>query len=183
MAIRRILNLCLLLLTIFMPLCVSPIRASGFLVTKVYDGDTVRVEFNGGVLYVMLLGIDAPELSIGPGMPSQPFGHEARDVLAELVLNKEVEIHGYGKAPAPDDKILGVLFHNGININLEMVKRGLAEVYQEALPEGFDITPFLKAETEAKAKGKGMWSQGIDYISPKQWRHSHKSGHQNFSRH
>ncbi len=155
-------------------LWLSPSSAASFLVTKVYDGDTVRVEFNGAVLYIMLLGIDAPELAGGPGHPSQPFAQKAKEALEDMILNKEVEIHGYGKAPSPDDKILGVVFCNGRNINLEMVRMGLAEVYQEALPEGFDITLFLKAQTQAKAKKEGMWSQGADYISPRQWRHAHK---------
>ncbi len=161
----------------------SASMASGFLVTKIYDGDTIRVESGGRVIYVMLLGIDAPEVAASPGQPSQPYGITAKKTLSELILNREVQIIGYGRAPSPDDKIIGVVICNGKNINLEMVKRGLAEVYEENLPQGFDIAPFVQAQKEAKGQGRGMWAQGSDYISPRQWRQSHKRSQQGASLH
>ncbi len=59
---------------------------------------------------------------------------------------------------------------DGKNVNLEMVKAGLAEVYQGKHPKGFNPGPYLSAEEIAKKSGTGMWSQGDKYISPKDWR-------------
>jgi endonuclease YncB( thermonuclease family) len=63
-----------------------------------------------------------------------------------------------------------VIFLDGKNVNLEMVKAGLAEVYRGDPPRGFDLEPFLKAEKEAQAHKTGMWSLEEKYISPKDWR-------------
>jgi len=147
--------------------------ADEFRVTKVYDGDTVRAETSELVIYISLLGIDAPEVSCVPERQAQPFAKEATDLLRRLVLNKIVVVKGYGTLPYPDKDIIGVLYRGDKNINLEMVKQGFAEVQRRRLPRGFNVTPYLKAEKEAKEKGRGMWSLGDAYISPWEWRRRH----------
>ena len=62
----------------------------------------------------------------------------------------------------------------GKNVNLEMVKAGLAEVYRGKPPRGFDVGPYRTAETDAKKSGKGMWSLGDKYVSPRDWRRMKK---------
>ena len=68
---------------------------------------------------------------------------------------------------------LAVVF-DGINVNLEMVKAGLAEVYRGKPAGGLNLEPYWNAEAEAKKAGIGMWSLGDKYISPKEWRRMHK---------
>ena len=145
-----------------------------FRITRVYDGDTVMAVRDGVVIYVMLMGIDAPEISESPNVPDQPFGREAKKYLSSLILGKEVEIKGYGRGPYPDNNILGVIFLDGKNINLEMVSKGLAEAFEKDLPANFDITPFAEAEKRARRQKAGMWSLGDRYISPSRWREMHK---------
>ena len=72
-------------------------------------------------------------------------------------MNRVVDIKGYGICPY--NRILGVIFLDRKNINLEMVKQGLAAVYKGRQPYGFDITTYRQAEIEAKKAGRGMWSQ------------------------
>jgi len=57
--------------------------------------------------------------------------------------------------------------------NQVFVKAGLAEVYQGKPPRGFDLSPYLTAEAQAKSQRRGMWEQE-NYISPKDWRKAHK---------
>ncbi|RLB41849.1 MAG: hypothetical protein DRH12_07130 [Deltaproteobacteria bacterium] len=147
-----------------------------FKITRVYDGDTVMAVQDGVVIYVMLMGIDAPEISETSGIPDQPYGREAKQYLSELILNKEVEIEGYGKGPYPDNYLLGVIYVNGKNVNLDMVAKGLAEAFEKDLPPGFNIGPFLHAERIAKDNKIGMWSLGDKYVSPSRWREIHKIG-------
>ena len=71
-------------------------------------------------------------------------------------------------------RILGVVFVSGKNVNLEMVKAGLAEVYRGRSANGLDVKPYWNAEAEAKKAGIGMWSLGGKYISPKEWRRMHR---------
>ena len=83
----------------------------------------------------------------------------------------KIPIKGYGLGPY--NRILGVVHVGGKNVNLEMVKTGLAEVYRGKPAQGFDNDPYQKAEDAARSAGKGMWSLGDKYISPKEWRKTH----------
>ena len=87
-------------------------------------------------------------------------------------MNKVVEIKYYGLDRYY--RVLGVIFLEDKNINLEMIRAGLAEVYQGKPPKGFDSKPYFQAETEAKKTQRGMWSLGDKYISPKEWRKMHR---------
>ena len=148
--------------------------AGQFKITRVYDGDTVKAQGHDIQIKVRLVGIDAPETSKKKRDPGQPYSQKAKKHLAGLVLNKTVDIKGYGLDRY--NRILGVISHDGKNINLEMVKAGLAEVYRGKPPRGFDIDPYLEAETRAREAKTGMWSLGDKYISPKDWRKMHKGG-------
>ena len=65
---------------------------------------------------------------------------------------------------------LGVVYVSGKNVNLEMVRQGLAKVYRGRPAKRFDNDPYLKAEEEAKRAGAGLWGLGDRYISPREWR-------------
>jgi endonuclease YncB( thermonuclease family) len=139
-----------------------------FLVTSVYDGDTLTVESEGYKFKVLLIGIDAPETYRKKNEPGQPFSNRAKIHLQKLVLNKTVELEGYGLDQY--SRVLGVVYFEGINVNLEMVKEGLAEIYKGKPEPGFDNRPYWDAEQEARKNRRGMWSLGDEYISPKEWR-------------
>jgi len=109
--------------------------AGQFTVTRVYDGDTIKAKGHDIEIKVRLVGIDAPETSKKKNNPGQPYSQQAKKYLTELVMNKTVDVQGYGLGPY--NRILGVIFLNGKDINLEMVKVGLAEVYRGKPPRGF----------------------------------------------
>jgi micrococcal nuclease len=146
--------------------------AGQFKVTRVTDGDTIKVTGNGSKVTVRLVGIDAPETSKKKNQPGQPFSRKSTKYLANLVLNKSVEVKSYGTDRY--GRTLGVVFVGGKNVNLEMVKVGLAEVYRGRPAGGLYLEPYWKAEAEAKKGGIGMWSLGDKYISPRKWRRIQK---------
>lgn len=125
--------------------------AGQFKVTRVTDGDTIKVTSNGSKVTVRLVGIDAPETSKKKNQPGQPFSRKSTKYLANLVLNKSVEVKSYGTDRY--DRILGVVFVDGKNVNLEMVKAGLAEVYRGKPAGELDLEPYWQAETAAKNAG------------------------------
>ena len=147
--------------------------AGEFKVTKVYDGDTIMAEGHDIVIYVLLAGIDAPEIATRKGQPQQPYGQEAKRYLEGLILNKVVDIKGYGIGPYPYNHLIGEIYLQDENINVGMIEKGLAEVWLERPPEGLNIAPYLEAEREAKTARRGMWSLGQDYMSPRNWRKIH----------
>ena len=83
-----------------------------------------------------------------------------------------MEIKGYGLDSF--NKIMGVVQVNGMNVNLEIVKEGYAEVYKGNLPETLNVNPYRKAEEEAKKAGLGIWSLKDEYVSPTEWRKTNK---------
>lgn len=121
---------------------VSPVGAKT--VTKVIDGDTVIVE---GGASVRLLGIDSDE-------KGYPCFDPAKNRLEELVLSKEVRLE---KDQADQDqykRYLRYLFIDSQNINLELVKEGLAVA--RFSPENQKYKEEIqKAEQEAKEKKIG----------------------------
>jgi len=164
---RRYLKKFLLLITLLLFLPTTSF-AGQFKITRVYDGDTVKAQGYDITIKVRLVGIDAPETSKKKRQPGQPFSQKSKKYLAGLILNRTVDVKGYGMGPY--SRILGVIYFDDKNINLEMVKAGLAEVYRGKPPKGFNLEPYLKAETKARKYGIGMWSLGEKYISPKDWR-------------
>ena len=133
------------------------------------DGDTIKVSGNGSKITIRLVGIDAPETSKRKNESGQPFSRKSTKHLASLVLNKSVTVKSYGIGRY--GRTLGVVFVNGMNVNLEMVKVGLAEVYRGKPARGLDMDPYWKAEKEAMEAGVGMWSLRDKYVSPSDWRH------------
>ena len=107
---------------------------------------------------VSLAGIDAPQISRTKKNPDQPYSRRAKTYLTELVLNQLVEIKGYGLDQ--NDHVLGVIFLEGKNINIEMIRAGLARVSSEKLPKDFALEPYREVEKEARKAERGIWSLG-----------------------
>jgi endonuclease YncB( thermonuclease family) len=149
----------------------SPSIAGEIRVVRVTDGDTIKVAVDHMEVIVRLVGIDAPERSRKKNEPGQPYSRKPAKHLASLVLKKTITIKEYGTDRYK--RILGVVFVNGKNANLEMVKAGLAEVYRGKQPRYFNVKIYQDAESEAKKAKRGMWIKGDKYISPKEWRKMH----------
>jgi micrococcal nuclease len=135
-------------------------RSDPVLVRAVIDGDTIDV---AGVGRVRLLGIDAPE--IGRGFDtSAPFGREARDRLAALVLRRWVRLESEGAAvDAYNRRLAYVMTEDGVFVNGAMVRDGLARVTAR-LPLA-RLAELQRAEKEAQAFRRGMWG-GAPSIQP-----------------
>ena len=94
-----------------------------YAITRVTDNDTISVITDGQKLTIRLVGIDASEKSRGKHKPGQPFSQTSTKHLAGLVLNKHVDIVPFGTDRY--GRTLGVVYVDGNNVNLEMVKAGL----------------------------------------------------------
>lgn len=143
-----------------------------FTVVKVFDGDTIQVAGFDLKFKVRLVGIDSPETG-KRGKKGQPYAKKAAQALAGLVDRKTVILKQYGTGGY--NRVLAEVHTAAANVNLEMIHLGLAEVYKGKTPDGFDKKTYLKAEKRAKNSGRGMWSQGESYKSPRQWRREHPS--------
>ncbi len=145
----------------------STIDKSKFKVTKVFDGDTVQVQGQDLEFRIRMVAIDAPETG-GSRKKGQPYSQNAKEILRQLIQGKKVRLKQYGTGGY--NRILAEIFSQGRNINLTMIRQGLAEVYRGRLPKNLDAAPYKKAQAYARRRRIGMWSQGKAYKSPKTWR-------------
>ena len=145
-------------------------RSDSVLVRFVLDGDTIDVATIGRV---RLLGIDAPE--IGRGFDTAaPFGREARDRLAQLVLHRWVRLEQEGASVDIYHRHLAyVLTEDGVCVNAALVRDGLARVSARSpltrLPE------LQRAEADAQAFRRGMWGNAPPIQTPGYTRRSKAS--------
>jgi micrococcal nuclease len=119
-------------------------------VKRVIDGDTVEL-FNGTVL--RYTGITAPE-------EGEDFVEEATKLNQSLVEGKEIKLEYDNYTSDKFGRILAYPTINGVNVCIELVSRGLAEIviYQKRKP--FIYQPqLLEAQEQAKQKKLGIWSK------------------------
>lgn len=126
-------------------------------VVRVKDGDTIVVApVEGGRFFVCrLYGIDAPETP-KRGRPGQPFGKEATTELKRLVLGQNVTVVLTGARTYKRE--VCIIYRDGMNVNLEMVKRGYAWAYRRYLRRPY-ASEYIKAERQAREKRLGLWKQ------------------------
>jgi micrococcal nuclease len=141
----------------------NPICTVDGIVTHVSDGDTVKLETaEGAKLKIRLYGIDAPEMekiSRRTGMVSkagQPYGEEAYEALRSKMLDSKVKVD----IMATDryKRMVGIVYLDNKNINLEMVKEGWAWAYREYLDRPY-ASEYIDAEREARTKRSSLWQQ------------------------
>lgn len=125
-------------------------------VTKVIDGDTLRVQLTEGPVTVRLAEIDAPE-SIQPG------GGAATRALDSRILGEKVSLRVSSRDD--DERIVAVVFLGDENINAWMVKQGHAWAYRGNARE----PDYCVWENAARSLRRGLWSEK-HWVAPWDWR-------------
>ena len=114
-------------------------------VVKVSDGDTVTILTSDKTQHkIRLNDIDAPE-------KKQAFGNKSKDNLAKYIAGKTVKVQYQKKDKYK--RILGTIYYNNTDINLQQVKDGYAWVYKKYS----NNQTYYKAEKLARDKRVGLW--------------------------
>ena len=127
-------------------------------VVAIADGDTLTILMNKKQYKIRLAEIDTPE-------SGQPYGSKAKKVLSDLVFRKTVaaevqDIDRYGRYVAR-------LYVGDLDINAELVKRGVAWVYREYSTDD----SFYDYEKTAKENQLGIWGlPESERVPPWEWR-------------
>lgn len=127
---------------------ISPIPLS---VIEVSDGDTFKL--SDGKTF-RLYGVNAPEVK-------EPFFEEAKAFTENFVLGKEISFDQ--EENYKEDKFgrtLGYVFVGGVNLNIELVRNGLARVvlYEKRAKIKYQ-DELLSAEKEARDQKLGIWKK------------------------
>lgn len=132
-------------------------------VVGVADGDTITILDNTNTQFkIRLSGIDAPE-------KKQPFGQVSKKSLSDLVFDRQVIVDWnkqdrYGRT-------VGKVLVNGVDANLEQVKRGYAWFYKKYQNEQplQDRLDYLNAQEDAENSRLGLWIDK-DAVAPWEFR-------------
>ena len=128
-------------------------------VIVVIDGDTLVVLHNNAKVKIRLANIDAPE-------KDQPFGMDARQAMFGMVFKKQVHIDS--KTIDKYGRTVALVSVDGLNVNEEMVRRGMAWEYSYYKPG----RAYMALQSEAQGARRGLWSQR-EPIAPWVWRRTH----------
>ena len=115
-------------------------------VVKVSDGDTITILTSDKTQYkIRLNDIDAPE-------KKQAFGNKSKDNLDKYIAGKTVTVQY--KEKDKYKRILGTIYYQNKDINLQQIKDGYAWVYKKYSKN----QEYYKAEKLARDKKIGLWS-------------------------
>ena len=133
------------------------LSAGSVRVTGVIDGDTIIIADGQRVRY---LGINTPEKE--KDGPAEFMAQEAYRFNRKLVLNKEVRlVYGLERRDRFDRVLAYVFLDNGLFINGELVKKGLAHVlYHGPWMERFG--ELLQLQREAMKDFRGIWAKALE---------------------
>lgn len=135
-------------------------------VVDVHDGDSLRVQCDDGeVLKVRIYGVDCPELG-------QPYGDDARELTAQLVLGQRVEVVPTGQRPSYGREVALISIPGRGILQEKLVTDGLAWV-DGRFCKAEICSDWRVHQIEARADGRGLWG-GISPMPPWEWRHRGK---------
>lgn len=134
-----------------------------FKVTKVIDGDTIEIDYNGRTETIRLLGIDSPEI-VDTFKPVQCFAKESSDFAKKTLIGKNIFLEVDTSQPDRDkfNRLLRYVFlEDNTNFNLLMIKDGYGREYTYEGKNYKYRIDFETAEKEAKSNLRGLWSCGV----------------------
>lgn len=137
-------------------LCIPPQTPQLGLVTKVVDGDTIRVLLDGKEEKVRYIGIDAPESTT----TQELFGKEATKFNAQLVRGQIVELYRDVSETDRYGRLLRYVVTNSVFVNLKLIEEGYATAVTYP-PDVACAVIFQQAERTARLLGKGLWGLPI----------------------
>jgi|GEM_PF-2233915 len=137
-------------------------RNTPFRVTKVIDGDTIKVADGDEEMTVRLIGINAPETGNGP-RPAECFGIEAtKHLQAILPVGTMVALDTDSSQTMYDtyQRLLAyVMLSDHTNVALQMIMDGYAYEYTYKQPYLY-VAAFKDYQTTAQKEKKGLWADG-----------------------
>ena len=151
----------IILLFLLLSSCLNALELKGKVIA-VSDGDTIKLLTQDKVTHkIRLLDIDAPE-------KKQPFGNKSRDNLASYIAGEIITVKY--KSKDKYGRILGTIYFENLDINLQQIKNGYAWVYKQYSKN----QTYYKEEQKAKELKKGLWIEK-NAIAPWEFRKQKKS--------
>ena len=151
----------IILLFLLLSSCLNALELKGKVIA-VTDGDTIKLLTQDKVTHkIRLLDIDAPE-------KSQPFGNKSKENLSKYIAGKTVIVKY--KEMDRYNRVLGTIYLNNMDINLQQIKDGYAWVYKQYSSNQI----YYQEEKKARDLKKGLWI-AKEPLAPWEYRKKRKS--------
>lgn len=138
----------------------APIVREVVKVTRVVDGDTIKVLIQDKEDNVRLIGIDSPEI-LDERRTTQCFGKQASDKAKEILTGKTIILESDPTQKNRDEygRLLRYVFLNDLNFNKFMLSEGYAREYTFRDNSYQYQSEFVQAEKRAKENKIGLWAE------------------------
>ncbi|MBO4790148.1 MAG: thermonuclease family protein [Oxalobacter sp.] len=128
-------------------------------VEEVVSGDTMKVNYEGGLYYVRLYGVASPKLS-------QPYGAAAKEAVSNLVLGRSVDVHRMYADGNTDVAIVYV--HDQYSVQAHLAGAGLAWVHSGSCTDEI-CTSWQSMQQQARDASYGLWASA-NPVAPWNWK-------------
>lgn len=125
-------------------------------VERIVDGDTLLLENNARV---RLIGVDTPE-TVKPDHPVEPWGPEATAFTRDFLRGGSVALRFDKERVDRYGRFLAFAYVGERMLNEELLRAGLARANLQYRYADTIKRQFRRAEDEAKASRRGIWSNG-----------------------
>lgn len=125
------------------------------------DGDTIKVDIDGQIETIRILGINTPEI-VDPRKPLECFAKEASDQAKALLNNERVLLEADSSQGDRDkyQRLLRYVFlKDGTDFGREMIRSGFAYEYLYSSPYEFH-QQYVAAQSDAQKNKRGLWADG-----------------------
>ncbi|GAA4737026.1 hypothetical protein GCM10023328_16960 [Modestobacter marinus] len=142
----------------------GPVTAT---VTKVVDGDTIDVRYDGETRRVRLLNVDTPE-SVDPAKPVECLAPEATQYLkSRLPIGIEVRLEHDEEKYDRYDRELAAVFLGDDLVNADIAREGFG-VALVVEPNKRFYPPVRQAQDAARGAGRGLHASDVACTVPAQ---------------
>jgi len=138
-----------LALFLYLLLLVFPRPVWGSVAIQFYDSENLAIVEGGVKAKVHLACIKVPHLD-------QPLGKLAFQELKELIGDRFMGVKSFRRDRV--GRVIGEVYADGNNVNLQMVELGLAE-FDRQFPYVKECVGYSEAEVKAKQLGLGIWHE------------------------
>lgn len=129
-------------------------------VTRVVDGDTIIVDFNGKEERVRLIGVDTPESVHPDATKNVEEGKIVSNFTKDRLEGKEVALEFDVQERDHYGRLLAYVWFGGEMFNKVLLREGYAQVATYP-PNVKYVDEFTKVQEGARKNNKGFWDNGI----------------------
>lgn len=135
-----------------------------FVVKRVIDGDTFKIDYNGKEESVRLIGVDTPESVHPDKTKNTEFGKEVSEYSKSQIEGKEVRLEFDVQQRDKYGRILAYVYIGDTFYNAELINKGYAQVMTIA-PNVAQSDLFVKLQKEARENKVGMWADEFNTVT------------------